>query len=70
VPQLPYLTDRSSVADAIALIRDHGEGAVAHARRCAHQSRTVGNHIHFCRWRQVARLIVLLTDDTVFGSVH
>lgn len=70
MPIHPYLPDRSAVADAVMLIRDHGEAAAALARRRAHDSRSLGNHIHFCRWRQVARLIVLLADPEVTGTVH
>jgi hypothetical protein len=67
---MPYLHDRSTVADAEGLIREHGCGAAAQAAKRAHRSRGLGNHIHFCRWRQVARLINFLSEQRVSGSIH
>ncbi|RHW17853.1 hypothetical protein D1610_04850 [Sphingomonas gilva] len=70
MPPMPYLDDRSAVADAVALIRDHGEAAAAQAAKRAHRSRGLGNHIHFCRWRQVARLIDLMAERRAPGTIH
>ena len=67
---VPYLADRASVTDAAELIRRHGAGAASEAGRRAGESRTVGNHIHFCRWRQIARWIEFLGDEGARGRVH
>lgn len=65
-----YLADRSAVADAFALMREHGDQAAGEARLKAHASRGIGNHIHFCRWRQVARLIALLDGGAGGATLH
>lgn len=70
MPPIPYLDDRSFVADALALMHDHGTDAAAQAAKRAHRSRGLGNHIHFCRWRQVARLIDLMSEPAAPGTVH
>ena len=67
---LPYLADTTSVFDAAELIRLHGEDAGCEAAARADRSRDLGNHIHFCRWRQIERLIVLLSIDQSVGTVH
>lgn len=70
MPPMPYLDDRSTLADAEGLMREHGSGAAAQAAKRAHRSRGLGNHIHFCRWRQVARLIDLLSEQRAPGTIH
>lgn len=67
---LPFLTDRSSYDDAAALIADFGDDAGYEAAARADRSRDLGNHIHFCRWRQIERLIVILCHDEPVGTVH
>lgn len=67
---LPYLTDAGEVALASNLMRDHGDSAADEAAAMANRSRDLGNLVHFCRWRQVERLIHLLGDDRVAGTVH
>ena len=66
----PFLTDRDAVEDAHALISMHGEEAGFAAAARAEQYRVLGNHVHFARWRQIERLIVLLTQDAPAGTVH
>lgn len=68
--QTPYLSDRASVYDAAELIAQYGDHAVYEAVSRADRSRDLGNHIHFCRWRQIERLIVLLSVDVALGTVH
>ncbi len=58
---LPYLGDAREVADADELIRSFGDDAGFEAAARADHSRDLGNHIHFCRWRQIERLIVLMS---------
>lgn len=67
---LPYLRDRDDVADAAELIRRFGETAALEAAARADRSRDIGNHIHFCRWRQIERLIDLLAADVPVSTVH
>ena len=66
---MPYLVDRD-VADANALIIQFGDDAGFVAATRADESRDVGNHLHFCRWRQIERLIVLLSLERAIGTVH
>jgi len=68
--QLPYLADRAEVSDAAELIRLYGDDAGFHAAARADRSRDLGNHIHFCRWRQIERLIVLLASERPVGAIH
>jgi hypothetical protein len=67
---LPYLADASFVADADDLIRIFGDDAGFEAAARADASRDRGNAIHFARWRQIERLIVLLSVDEPFSTVH
>ncbi|HEX7871839.1 MAG TPA: hypothetical protein VF475_02945 [Sphingobium sp.] len=67
---LPILLDRKSYEDARALIDLFGAEAGIEAANRADASRDVGNHIHFCHWRQIERMIELLSIDTVLGTVH
>ena len=66
----PYLADRRSVTDAEDLIARFGAAAEHEAASRASRSRTVGNHIHYCRWRQIERLIVLLVQAEPVGAIH
>jgi len=67
---MPYLADRAEVADATALISQFGDDAGFQAASRADKSRDIGNYLHFCRWRQIERLIVLLSIDRAVGTVH
>ena len=67
---LPYLTDTASVHDAADLIARFGDNAGYEAAARADRSRDLGNHIHFCRWRQIERLIVLLAHQRPLGTLH
>lgn len=70
VTPVPYVADRTLLADANDLIaRFGGEAGMAAAAR-ADRSRDLGNVVHFCRWRQVERLVVLLTALEPIGTVH
>lgn len=68
--QVPYLSDRKSYEDAAELIATFGDNAGYEASARADRSRDLGNHIHFCRWRQIERLIVLLKQAAPVGTVH
>jgi hypothetical protein len=67
---MPYLGDRREIFDANELIATFGELAGSEAAARADRSRDLGNHIHFCRWRQIERLIVLMSVGRAVGTVH
>lgn len=67
---LPILTDHRSYCDAADLMAQFGPSAGLEAAARADRSRTVGNHITFCHWRQIERMIVLLSVETPVGTVH
>lgn len=65
-----YLVDRSTIDQAQELMTAFGDDAGFEAAARADKSRDLGNHIHFCRWRQVERLIVLMSMPRAVGTVH
>jgi len=65
----PFVTD-TDVATAAEMMETFGELAGGEAAARAGRSRDLGNHIHFCRWRQIERLIGLLSSEEAFGTVH
>jgi hypothetical protein len=67
---MPYLASASEVEQATALIAQFGDDAGFHAAARADESRDLGNHLHFCRWRQIERLIVLLSVGRAVGTIH
>ena len=67
---LPYLADRRDVAEADNLVRMFGDDAGFEAAARADKSRDIGNHLHFCRWRQIERLVVLMSIGRAVGTVH
>ena len=67
---MPWLADVSHYNDAAQLIASFGDDAGFEAAARADRSRDLGNHIHFCRWRQIERLIVLLSVERAVGTIH
>lgn len=67
---LPYLTNRKSYDDAADLIAQFGDNAGFEAAARADKSRDLGNHIHFCHWRQIERMIILLSFEQPIGTIH
>ena len=65
-----YLTDAKQVAEATSLIADFGEHAIVEAALRAGRSATIGNHIAYCRWRQIERLIAMMGMNEAIGTVH
>jgi hypothetical protein len=65
-----YLTDAKQVVEATSLIADFGEHAVVEAAIRAGRSATIGNHIAYCRWRQIERLIAMMGVTEATGTVH
>ena len=68
--ELPFVADRATLSDATDLISRFGDDAGFQAAALADRSRDVGNVVHFCRWRQIERLIVLLSVEEPVGTVH
>lgn len=66
----PFLADRRCVADADTLITLLGGAAAEEAAARADRARDIGNHLHFCHWRQVERLIDLLSEPRAIGTIH
>jgi len=70
MPYMPYLADRGEVVDATTLMALFGDDAGLEAAARADESRDVGNYLHFCRWRQIERLILVLSAESALGTVH
>ena len=65
-----YLPDRSAATDAADLMTHYGDYAASEAAARADRSRELGNVIHFCRWRQIERLILLLEEGGRAQTIH
>jgi hypothetical protein len=65
-----HLPDRSAAAEAADLIARFGDHAGAEAAARADASRERGNVIHFCRWRQIGRMIALLAAGPDAATLH
>ena len=60
----------AAFAEAAQLIERFGDYAGSEAALRASRSRDLGNFVHFCRWREVGRMIELMLDEAVTGPVH
>lgn len=67
---MPYIADARSVSDAVELIASFGAQAGDEAAVRADRSRDIGNHVHFCHWRQIERLILVMSAPCALGTVH
>ena len=65
-----HVSDRGAITDATDLIALYGAHAADEAASRAETSRSVGNVIHYCRWRQIERLVVLIATEDVIGTIH
>ncbi len=65
-----HLPDRAAAADVAELIARFGSFAASEAAARADRSRDLGNVVHFCRWRQIERMILLLTSDRGTHTIH
>jgi len=65
-----HLPDRSAAAEAADLIARFGDYAASEAAARADRSREVGNVDHFCRWRQIERMILLLAAGPERQTIH
>ena len=66
----PFISDRTTLADADGLMKRYGDDAGFEAAARAHASRDAGNVLRFCHWRQIERVIATLASDEVSGTVH
>jgi hypothetical protein len=65
-----HVTDREALRQATELIDLFGEFAVSEAAIRADRSRSLGNVLHFCHWRQVERAIEMLSLADVTDTIH
>lgn len=68
--QLPLYVENRDVYQAEELMSLYGQEASLEAAERAENSRNLGNHISFARWRQIERLIVMLSGKSAVGTVH
>lgn len=65
-----HLTGPADAAEAAELITRFGIHAATEAASRADQSRDRGNVVHFCRWRQIERMVVLLASGRGAATLH
>ena len=65
-----HLPDRAAAAEAADLIAQFGQHAAGEAAARASKSRNLGNVVHYCRWRQIERMILLMTADGAQRTIH
>lgn len=65
-----HVQNRATLSEATQLIAMFGEHAQLEAASRADRSRSLGNVVHFCHWRQVERTIEMLRGEQVTGSIH
>lgn len=67
---MPVYLENRDVAQAQDLMAQYGKAARSEAASRANASRDIGNHISFCRWRQIERLISMLSQQATLGTIH
>ena len=67
---LPLYVEPRDVTEAERLISLYGSEAGLEAAERAETSRNRGNHLQFCRWRQIERLVIMLSLETSIGTIH
>ena len=67
---IPFIHGRVALTDASDLIDRYGDDAGFEAAARAERSRDDGNVVRFCHWRQIERMIGLLTAERALGTVH
>ena len=68
--ETPFIAGHEALDDATQLIAIFGEDAGYEAAARAETSRSNGNVLRYCHWRQIERLIVALGEREAPGSVH
>lgn len=66
----PFIHGPLALADASDLIDRYGDDAALMAAERAERSRDDGNIVRFCHWRQIERVIALLSSKEASGTVH
>jgi len=66
----PFIHGRLALADASELIERYGEAAELEAAARARRSRGDGNVARFCHWRQIERVVAVLSSEEITGSIH
>lgn len=67
---MPYVADRATVDLATTMMSDLGKAAGLEAAARADKCRAIGNVTQFCRWRQVERLIQVLSTQKAVATIH
>ncbi|APG63600.1 hypothetical protein LPB140_05240 [Sphingorhabdus lutea] len=67
---LPIFVQSKDAIIAQSLIDEMGMLASVEANERAHKYRDLGNYILFARWRQIERLIIILSNKVTFGTIH
>lgn len=70
VEELFYIADRATIDSAADLMDRYGLDAGFEAATRADRYRDLGNAINFCRWRQIERVILLLSTEHAVGTVQ
>lgn len=65
-----HVPDAAAAHEAAELIARFGDFAADEAAARACRSREVGNVVHYCRWRQIQRLIEFLDAGGPEATVH
>ncbi len=65
-----HVQDRAMLAEATDLIARFGQHAQLEAASRASQSRSIGNVVRFCHWRQIERTIGMLSAAEVTGTIN
>jgi hypothetical protein len=68
--QLPLYVEPRDVTEAQKLIAHFGREAGIEAADRAENSRNQGNHLSYCRWRQIERLVIMLSLESSIGTIH
>ena len=67
---LPLYVEPRDVSEAQKLMVHYGEAAGLEASERAEASRNIGNHLAYCRWRQIERLVIMLSLESSIGTIH
>jgi hypothetical protein len=65
-----FIHGRVAVSDAADLIARFGAQAPLEAASRAAESRNAGNVSRFCHWRQIERVIDVLSSEEATGTLH
>ncbi len=65
-----HLPDAAAAREAAELMERFGGYAADEANARACRSRDIGNVAHYCRWRQIGRLIEALAEDGDGATLH